>query len=422
MHIILFEDNQVNHLYPITTGRAAFSVSIGSLRLLDLVEKLGGNIEPIVRPHLKKIVQELIPNSWSPEKGKRKGPLLIINARTVPYAAMLPIWKEMLKFAERGMILRSGNEVLAACIGEKEMSRLPNQEIGTAQLLGLLEDIQLSTVEQKFDIDTIQAPSDVIRHHLLAIDGNIEYRLTNGNYREIMDGVFVPDDDFPSPVIGEHFISNTKNGPILIEAGVNIGPFCYFHGPVHIGRKSKVIEHSAIKDKVAISKVCKIGGEVEASTVEPYTNKQHHGFLGHSYLGSWVNLGAGTCNSDLKNSYNEVSLETPYGRFPSGMQFLGCVIGDYSKTAINTSIFTGKTIGSCSMVYGFVTTAVPSFVNYARSFGQVTEIPAEVMIQTQSRMFARRNVEQKDADIQLMRDMFELTRTERQLTSEPLSL
>ena len=104
------------------------------------------------------------------------------------------------------------------------------------------------------------------------------------------------------------------------------------------------------------------------------------------------------------------------------MQFLGCVVGDYSKTAINTSIFTGKTIGACSMAYGFVTTAVPSFVNYARSFNQITEIPVELMVLTQERMFIRRDVKQRPCDIKLIRDMYELTRNERQLANEPLSL
>ncbi|MCA9202453.1 MAG: hypothetical protein KDA59_05395, partial [Planctomycetales bacterium] len=85
-------------------------------------------------------------------------------------------------------------------------------------------------------------------------------------------------------------------------------------------------------------------------------------------------------------------------------------------------IFTGKTIGACSMLYGFVTTNVPSFVNYARLFGQVTELPPEVMIASQQRMFQRRNVQQRDCDVQLIHDMYELTRDERQLAGEPLSL
>ena len=96
-------------------------------------------------------------------------------------------------------------------------------------------------------------------------------------------------------------------------------------------------------------------------------------------------------------------------KIDTGMQLLGCVIGDYAKTAINTGIFTGKTIGVCSMVYGLVTTNVPSFSNYARSFGQVTEAPAEVMITAQARMFARRNVKQRPCDAQLIRDMYALT-------------
>jgi glucose-1-phosphate thymidylyltransferase len=104
------------------------------------------------------------------------------------------------------------------------------------------------------------------------------------------------------------------------------------------------------------------------------------------------------------------------------MQFVGRIMGDYAKSAINTGIFTGKTIGVCSMVYGFVTTNVPSYVNYARLFGQVTELPPEVMIATQHRMFLRRNVEQRPCDAQLLHDMYELTRHERQLAGEPLSL
>ena len=113
-----------------------------------------------------------------------------------------------------------------------------------------------------------------------------------------------------------------------------------------------------------------------------------------------------------------------YGRekVPTGMQFLGCIMGDYAKTAVNTSIFTGKTIGVCTMVYGFVTTNVPSFVNYARLFGQVTEAPVEVMAATQARMFKRRNVVQRPCDVQLLADMYELTRDERQLAGDPLSL
>jgi glucose-1-phosphate thymidylyltransferase len=191
---------------------------------------------------------------------------------------------------------------------------------------------------------------------------------------------------------------------------------------VHIGRAGRVIEDSAIKDNVCLGHTTKVGGEVEGSIIEPYTNKQHHGFLGHAYLGSWVNLGAGTSNSDLKNTYGEVNMEYNGAKVSTGMQFVGCMVGDYAKSAVNTSIFTGKVVGAGSLLYGFVTTNVASFVNYARSFGQVTEVPVEVLVHTQARMFARRNVEQRPCDVQLLHDMHALTRNERQIAGEPLAL
>jgi glucose-1-phosphate thymidylyltransferase len=261
-------------------------------------------------------------------------------------------------------------------------------------------------------------PHDAVRYNIAAFAENVAHRLREGKYREVADGVFAAE----GATLGQYVVTDSSGGPIVLDQNAAIGPYSFLSGPIYVGRGARVLEHAAIKGAVSLGHTTKIGGEVEESVVEPYTNKQHHGFLGHSYLGSWINLGAGTCNSDLKNTYGEVKMEYRGERVASGMQFLGCIMGDYAKTAINTSVFTGKTIGACSMVYGFVTTNVPSFVNYARSFGQVTELPPEVMIATQQRMFARRQVEQRPCDVQLVHDMFDLTRNERQLAGEPLSL
>lgn len=267
-------------------------------------------------------------------------------------------------------------------------------------------------------LSLLDYPHDVVRQNLLIFEQNLAHRIRSGEYREIADGLFAAE----GAVVGQFTVTDTSKGPIVLGAGATVGPHCLLRGPAWLGPRSRVIEHSAIKDMVSLSHTTKIGGEVEASIVEPYTNKQHHGFLGHSYLGSWINLGAGTCNSDLKNTYGTVKMEYRGQQVSTGMQFVGCMMGDYAKTAINTGIFTGKTIGCCSMVYGFVTTNVPSYVNYARLFGQVTELPPEVMVASQQRMFARRNVEQRECDVQLLHAMYELTRNERQLAGEPLSL
>lgn len=421
MHIILFEDAKVTELYPVTIGRAAFSISVGSLRLLNLVNELGGEVELIARAHLRDVLRADVPTSWRSNKGERKGPILMINARTAPRYALLDLWRELLRGEyERGAVVYCGDSVAAAVLNDP--SALPPGEIGCSQIQGILQDLDLPIVYPSRMFSLLERPSDVVRLHMKLIGENLENRIKTGDYIEQADGVFVPRNEHERPKIGDYFVTDTKAGPIVLSKNVQIGPFCYISGPVYIGSNSRVLEHAAIKDCVAIGSTCKIGGEVESTTIEPYSNKQHHGFLGHSYLGSWVNLGAGTCNSDLKNSYNEVAQETPSGKIASGMQFLGCMIGDYSKTAINTSIFTGKTIGACSMCYGFVTTAAPSFVNYARSFGQITEIPVELMIQTQERMFARRNVVQRPCDVKLIRDMYDLTQNERRIANEPLSL
>jgi len=261
-------------------------------------------------------------------------------------------------------------------------------------------------------------PHDIIRYNTEIMIENLEYRLAKGDYREVRDGVFVA----AQVELGDFCVTDTRIGPILLEHGAVIGPYCLLSGPAIVGRGAKLIEHAAIKDFVSVGHTTKIGGEVEASVIESYSNKQHHGFLGHSYLGSWINLGAGTCNSDLKNTYGRINMEYRGEKVATDMRFVGCIMGDYSKTAINTGIFTGKTIGVCSMLYGFVTTNVPSFVNYARHFGQVTELPPDIMVATQRRMFRRRNVAQRPCDVQLLYDMHELTRDERQLGGEPLAL
>ncbi|MDR3199118.1 MAG: hypothetical protein LBU34_14720 [Planctomycetaceae bacterium] len=413
MHIILFEDNLSPQLFPATIARPAFAINIGTYRLIHLVRRLSDNIEVIVRPYLKDLVLSDYPWIWKAEKGNRSEPVLILNARVVPHIDLIDHFKRLISEGRSGVV--SCPHGVACALFSRE-NPLPNEPIGASQLLGIIEDKRLPPLE--IPIPMLEYAHDIIRHQIRIMNDNLNDRLRTREYKEIADGVFSAD----GQPLGQYCVTDSSEGPIILESGVNIGPYCFFKGPVYVGKKVKIIEHSAMKDAVSLGSTTKVGGEVEASIIEPYSNKQHHGFLGHSYLGSWVNLGAGTSNSDLKNTYGEVVMEYASKKVKTGMQFVGCFIGDYAKTAINTSIFTGKTIGACSMVYGFVTTNVPSFVNYARTFGQVTETAVETLVQTQARMFARRNVEQRPCDVQLLRDIYEMTKHERQLASEPLSL
>jgi UDP-N-acetylglucosamine diphosphorylase/glucosamine-1-phosphate N-acetyltransferase len=400
--IVVFEDGQLSRLDPVATARPAYAITCGSFRLIDWLNQLGArSITGLVRPHLRQIQRHDFAQMQSEEPNVGT-PRLYVNARLIPSRTHFQNLSGWLKSGQAGAVV-DGDELIAALT-------MPNQPspLGSASGLPRL-DISLKTVRH---------PHDVVRANMEIIRENLEYRIASGAYREIQDGVFAAE----GAKLGAHVVTQAADGPIVLDEKASIGPFCLLRGPLHIGKGTRVIEHAAIKDAVSIGHTAKIGGEVEAAIVEPYSNKQHHGFLGHSYLGSWINLGAGTCNSDLKNTYGVVNMDYRTGKVATGMQFVGMMMGDYSKTAINTGIFTGKTVGVCSMLYGLVTSNVPSFVNYARLFGQVTELPPEVMIATQQRMFARRNVVQRPCDIQLIHDLYELTREERQLASEPLAL
>ena len=265
--------------------------------------------------------------------------------------------------------------------GARARSRAENVTPWLLELkLPLMEEELFRTFDHQFEVIKYLEPlfAENIAHRIRA------RRLPRGRAGRVRRRRTCPSPTPPS--------SAREDGPVVLEEDVEVADFAYFVGPVHVGARTRIIERASLKEHVCIGETCKIGGEVEASIIESFTNKQHHGFLGHSWVGSWVNLGAGTSNSDLKNTYGEVRLEYPHRRVDTGMQFLGCIIGDYAKSAINTSIFTGKIIGVSSMLYGFVGSNVPSFCNYARSFGQITECPVDQAILIQKRMFARRGI------------------------------
>lgn len=415
MNVVIFEDDRVERLFPVTAARPAYAISCGSFRLVALLAQWKLPMRAVVRPQLLAIELADYPEVHSSFKTIPEATLLV-NARLVPSIAVL---KELKRFAdlERAGVVRTGDVIAAAYLpaGSPPVptdltSDRWNDYVAQAKLA------ELPLREAKLPL--FNWPHDVVRHNMAILRENLEYRLAESGYRELSDGVFAAE----GAVLGQYVVSNTRAGPIVLERNASIGPYCYLSGPAWLGEGARVIEHAAIKDGCSLGHTTKIGGEVEASIIEPYTNKQHHGFLGHSYLGSWINLGAGTCNSDLKNTYGEVKVEYQNEKVATGMQFVGCFVGDYTKTAINTGIFTGKVLGVCSMVYGFVTTNVPSFTNYARLFGQTTELPPEIMIAAQQRMFLRRNVQQRPCDIQLLHDLYKLTRHERQIAGEPLVL
>ncbi len=424
INTLVFEDALVSRLAPISTSRPAYAITCATYRLIDLLEPLAGPTVGLVRPYLRS-VQSREFNNLAVQLNEQLEWTLVANARLAPTLSNLAIVESL--FANNTnessavkTILGPDQEIVAALVPTKMFSQqTAEQQLVTIAALAKTPGAQQPDHEANTDPPALfRYPHDVIRLNLSAFQENLAHRIRAGHYQEKDTGVYVGKDcSIPASVVFD-----SSAGPIVIDDNVTVGPFCFFRGPIYIGPKSKISEHASVKDEVSIGHTCKIGGEIEGTIVEPFSNKQHHGFLGHAYLGSWINLGAGTCNSDLKNTYGTVNMTYADQKVSTGSQFIGCIMGDYSKTAINTSIFTGKTIGVASMVYGFATTNVPSFVNYARVFGQIGEVPPAVIASTQKRMFARRGREQLPSDIRLIQDMYEMTAHERPTGLSPVPI
>ena len=207
--------------------------------------------------------------------------------------------------------------------------------------------------------------------------------------------------------VEQNVLFDTTQGTILIDDRTKIKANAILRGPLFIGKDCVVNSFTEISNS-KIGDVCKIGGEIEGSIMAGYSNKQHHGCLLHSYVGKWVNIGAGTNVSDLKNTYSSIKM----GEMDTGQQFLGCVIGDYSKTAINASIFCGKVIGVSSHLYGTVTEDVPSFVSHLGP-GVMYELPLVIAEKIQKAMMKRRGLSFTDKDHKLFKKLFADTTPER---------
>lgn len=391
VNIVLFEDDATAGLNPIALGRPAFELSCGGYRLIDLAARFGCPLRAEVRPHLRPLLAAAAPSMLEPPPPE--SPRVFLNARLAPIAASFERLRPWIEAARPFVALHNG-EPIAGC--------LPRP--GTP---ADLRSPELPVID--FDHPLIEHPHDLIRFHSLALNENLRDCIARGGYRELLPGVFASDE----VVVHPSAVFDASRGPIVIERQATIGPLSVVHGPCRLGPQSVVNDHASLRPGVVAERGCRLGGEVSNSILEPFANKQHYGFLGDSYVGAWVNLGAGTTNSNLKNTYGAITMRYAAGSVPTDMQFLGVMIGDYAKTAVGTMIYTGKVIGAGSMVYDTVRTNVPSFVNYVAPPGRPTALDYQVLAAAQRRMFGRRNQSWTDAHAMVLRAMYDLTAAER---------
>lgn len=145
-------------------------------------------------------------------------------------------------------------------------------------------------------------------------------------------------------------LMDTRSGPIALADGVSVRGPARLTGPLYVGTDSTLLGGSVSAS--FIGPACKIRGEVERCVFLGYDNKAHDGYLGNAYVGQWVNLGALTTNSDLKNNYGEIRIRTSTGEVSTGLMKVGCFLGDHVKTGIGTLINTGTVVGAGSNLFG----------------------------------------------------------------------
>ncbi len=194
-------------------------------------------------------------------------------------------------------------------------------------------------------------------------------------------------------------VFDLRQGPVVLGNGVQVRSGTRLEGPLFVGAGS-VLLGGAIRHS-AIGPICRVHGEVASSVLLGYANKSHDGFLGHSVLGHWVNLGAGTITSNLKNTYGEIRLDLPGARVETGRTNLGTLFGDHAKTAIGTLLSTGTVVGPAANVVG---APVPRWVPpFAWGASGAERCGVEGFLATARRVLPRRNVQVTEAVEQSLR-------------------
>jgi len=418
MDTIVFEDGAVGQLGLLTATRPACDLTIGCC---TLVEALGhfGPVRRAVRPHLARYLEAVAGRRvavWggasvipppSPPASSHGAIALVVNARVLPSRDTLVTLRSLVEAGHR-TVVHQGDAIAAAILHLSSDGGGPDQAVVDAMLADAARATDaidsLALPEADADIEMLSLPYEIIGGHERSIVGGLAVQIDSRRFHEIRPGLFAA----AGAEIAEQVV--VRHGPVVVDAGAEIGPFVCLDGPIWVGSRARVNPHAWIRAGTAIGTECRVGGEVEATVMEPFSNKPHDGFLGHSHIGSWVNLAAGTITSNLKATYGPIRLHTPAAdgsrtTIHTGRQFLGALVGDFVKTSINTTLPCGARIGIAATVGGLVPEEVAAFTNMVVPGGERTT--AEQVAIVLERMMARRGLELLEADRALLRTLAE---------------
>jgi UDP-N-acetylglucosamine diphosphorylase/glucosamine-1-phosphate N-acetyltransferase len=338
MRICIYEDSAVGRLQPLTDTRPAFDLRCGAYTLLQRQLHAFGAEQGLafVRPELTDLCRlehpELTVNSLS---GRQEDKVLFVNARWLPPAYSL-------RAPKSGEVGLCDGQVAYACLPASEANHLNGRN-----LLGQLEEWARKPSARPCGGRMIAYPWNLIEHHAEALEQDHLYW---GRQREATEAAGTPIVGspercliHPSARVEPMVLIDTTRGPVLIDADAVVQAFSRLEGPCYIGPRTQVL--GAKVRGSSLGPECRVGGEVEASIIQGYSNKAHEGFLGHSYLGEWVNLGAGTQVSDLRTDYANVRIKLGSESIDTGLLKVGAFVGDHTRTSIDALVNTGSVFG-----------------------------------------------------------------------------
>lgn len=351
MNIGVFEDSGWRNLLPLTWLRTASGLICGRDRLIDKLLAVTGRAPSgyWTRNEMSGRIGETLPHI-EPVPGK---PWCIINARA--------LWCGAKQLPPEGTAWIQRNELVAVTVGSDVVEGLERDVFFDSEKL-----------EEWFKpANKVAAPEGVrlIRYpwELPILNSDeLTRQFTGGGRHEgnIYEGAHLLDGGQilieRGAVVKPGVVLDAESGPIHLAENCKIEPHAYIEGPAYVGPRSIVRPNTVLRGGTTIGPVCKVGGEIEATIFHGYSNKQHDGFFGHSYVAEWVNIGADTITSDLKNTYGAIRVFLNGVGVESGEHFVGSIIGDHSKTSIGTILPTGCVVGVASAL--FTAAAVPKFV------------------------------------------------------------
>lgn len=383
MNVTLFDDeNTWKNLLPLTFTRPVSEIRIGILTIKQKWNKwLKTECTYKTQPHLS----EKFPGS------KNLGSCFI-NGNVCPDAELV----KAIKALKAGQKLMKGNSLIAFIGKETALNSL--------KIIEYTENyLQINNVW-----DIFQKNGDAIRSDFELLTKKRKSAPLSKSVRVIgkKNLVFLE-----KGAKAEACILNTTSGPIYLDKDSEIMEGSAVRGPFVLGEHSALKLNTKIYGPTTIGPQSKVGGEVNNSVIFGFTNKAHDGFLGNSVLGEWCNLGADTNNSNLKNNYGNVKLfnyniEKPVD---TGLQFCGLIMGDHSKSGINTMFNTGTIVGVGANVFGggFPATHIPSF-SWGGSQGFET-YRQEKLFETAEKVYERRGLVFSQKEKNILNSVFELT-------------